>query len=126
MYVQKPQLVRRALIIDAIIFVITFACWAFWPMFVGTPASPVISVIVGLQLGRTCILTIRRAATYRSGWLDGRASFVAAMSEAQRRGMSPADWLASEFARDMAVMGETVDVDELLRRVNGDDERPSS
>lgn len=121
MYVQKPHLVRRVLITDLIVFAITLTCWVIWPMFVGTPLSVVIGIIVGLQLGRTAILSTRRAATYRSGWLDGRMSFVATMKEAQDRGMSPAEWLAAEFSRDMAVLGETVDVDELLRRVHGDD-----
>jgi len=72
------------------------------------------SLLVGLQVGRLGLISARRAMSYRSGWLDGRVAFVSAMSEAQRRGMSPGDWLAAELARDYAVLGidaEVVQVD---------------
>jgi hypothetical protein len=69
------------------------------------------SLLVGLQVGRLGLISTRRAMAYRSGWLDGRTAFVAAMSEAQRRRMSPGDWLAAELARDYAVLGIEADVE---------------
>ena len=60
---------------------------------------------LGLCLGRLVLVTLRRAAAYRSGWVDGRTAMVAALSESMRRGMSPEDWLRAEYVRDMAMLG---------------------
>jgi hypothetical protein len=80
--------------------------WPGTPWQLRLPAS----LLVGCQVGRVGLLAVRRAGAYRSGWLDGRSAFVAAMGEAQRRGMAPGDWLAAELARDYAVLGVEAEV----------------
>ena len=117
MHIEHPQWVLRVIIFDVVLFVITFTAWLVWPLFVGKPFGVVLAVLVGLQLGRTCLLGVRRAATYRSGWLRGREAFVSSMQEAMQRGFTLEQWLSREFARDVAIMGEVLDDDELTRIV---------
>lgn len=62
---------------------------------------------------------LRRQGAYRNGWLAGRQQMVHALAEAQRRGLSPQDWLMSELERDSAVLGVRLD----LELGDEDDER---
>jgi hypothetical protein len=68
------------------------------------------SVLVGLQVGRAGIVSMRRATGYRSGWLDGRVALVRSMNEARQRGMTPQEWLEAELVRDYAVLGIDAEV----------------
>lgn len=72
---------------------------------VGDPWSWLAGMVVAMMLGLSLLSGFRRATTYRSGWLDGRAAMVGAMGEAMHRGMTMEEWLESELARDYAVMG---------------------
>ena len=44
-----------------------------------------------------------RALAYRRGWLEGRMRMVAALAEAQRRGLDLDDWLEGELDRNRRV-----------------------
>lgn len=60
---------------------------------------------LGGLVGIVALGGLRRATAYRSGWLEGREAMIAALSESLRRGMTPQEWLVSEYTRDMATMG---------------------
>jgi hypothetical protein len=71
----------------------------WWP-------SGLATIALGIIIGWNVLgATIGRIMTYRNGWVDGRLAMAATLTEAARRGMSPAEWLASEMARTVAVFG---------------------
>lgn len=101
---------------DLALFLGAVAAWALWPLTHDTWWGVVGGVLVGLQLGRSGITSLRRANAYRSGWIAGRQAMVSAMVEAQVRGMTPSEWLTAELHRDYAVLGLDPDeVNEALR-----------
>lgn len=69
------------------------------------PWSAIAGLWVALMLGFALMHGVRRAGSYRHGWVDGRSAMVAAMVEAQARDMTPSEWLRAEAARDFAIMG---------------------
>jgi hypothetical protein len=108
MFVQESNrtYALRVLVLDAALFVIAVTAWVVLAELHGWWRG-VAAVIIGLQLGRAGIVSYRRAAAYRSGWLRGRSQFVMSMAEAQRRGLPAGDWLLLEASRDYAVLGLT-------------------
>jgi hypothetical protein len=90
---------------DLTLFVLAVVSWALWPLTHDTWWGIAGGCLIGVQLGRSGICALRRANAYRSGWLRGRSQMVYALAEAQRRGMSPQDWLEGELLRDWAVLG---------------------
>jgi hypothetical protein len=91
--------------VDLTAFIVAVAAMIARPLLQVGFLSGMCAVVLGLQVGRASICGVRRAGTYRNGWLDGRTAFVTAMMEAQNRGMTPAQWLTAELQRDYAVMG---------------------
>lgn len=67
--------------------------WAVWQW----SFNALTTVVVVLN-----VLTVRRyrRTRYSAGWIDGRLALLQSMAEAQRRGISLADWLAAEAERD--------------------------
>jgi hypothetical protein len=90
---------------DAAMFTGAVVAWALWPVTRDTWFGILGGCLIGLQIGRASIGGIRRASAYRAGWLNGRSAMVHALAEAQRRGMTPSEWLSGELARDYAVLG---------------------
>jgi hypothetical protein len=72
-----------------------------------SPALPKYALMLALSVmvGLVPLHCWQRAASYRSGWLDGRRAMVVAMGEASQRGMSLNDWLDAELERDMRILG---------------------
>jgi hypothetical protein len=104
----------RVLLLDLCLFTLAVGSWVMLSQLHGWWRG-VAAVVIGLQLGRAGIVSWRRAAAYRTGWLRGRSQMVYAMAEAQRRGLSVSQWLDSELARDFAVLGITDEDVENLR-----------
>jgi hypothetical protein len=98
---------------ELLLFALTVAALVALQALDPGPLAVACSILVGIQVGRAGIVSMRRAMAYRSGWLDGRSAFVHAMAEAQRRGMAPGDWLSAELARDYAVLGVEADGERL-------------
>jgi hypothetical protein len=98
---------------ELLLFVVTIGAMLLWEMAPPSWLTIACGLLVGVQVGRAGIVSMRRAMAYRSGWLDGRSAFVHAMAEAQRRGMAPGDWLSAELARDYAVLGLEADGERL-------------
>lgn len=96
---------------ELLLFAVTIGAMLLWEMAPPSWLTVACGLLVGVQVGRAGIVSVRRAMAYRSGWLDGRSAFVHAMAEAQRRGMSSSDWLSAELARDYAVLGIDADVE---------------
>lgn len=72
---------------------------------------PLPSLLIGVGMGLSCAraagATHARALAYRTGWLAGRQAMVAALAEAQRRDMTPRDWLQAQLEADLALLGAT-------------------
>jgi hypothetical protein len=113
--VQSPSRWRLYVARDLSLFVITLGAWIIWPHVFGTWLGVVCGIAVGLQLGRTALLGVRRQMTYRAGWVHGRGAMIASLTEALRRGMTMDEWVSREAVRDLAMIGEHVDPDVLLR-----------
>lgn len=97
--------VRFVVALDLLLFIGGVWAWFNYRTMAAGPLLVFAATVVGCQLGRTGIMTLRRATAYRSGWLQGRSAMVVALAEAQRRGMSPMEWLEGELQRDWAVLG---------------------
>lgn len=97
---------RQVLVLDLLLFVAVLGTWVVYSQLHGWWALAA-GLVIGFQIGRAGITSYRRAAAYRSGWLRGRQQMIGAMVEARDRGMTPTEWLASELARDYAVLGIT-------------------
>lgn len=67
------------------------------------------ALLVGAFAGMGALAGTRRAISYRTGWLKGRARMVDALREAMQRGLTMEDWLHGELARDFATMGVVPD-----------------
>ena len=112
--------------LDMALFITTLVLWWALPDLARHSWLAVVAAIfVGIELGRTAILSARRAQAYRSGWLAGRQQMVMAMVEAQRRGITPVEWLTAEAERDWAVLGLDPDdvnaaIAEAIRRNEGE------
>lgn len=66
--------------------------------------TTVAGAVLGGLVGRAGLARLRRAMSYRSGWLAGRQVMVSALSEALRRGMDVEDWLHGELERDVKML----------------------
>lgn len=112
--VDDPPHARRLVTREVVLFVVVMACLVGrdWLQDVSVVAYLVSGVIVGMCCGMGALAGIRRAQSYRSGWLAGRTTMITSMLEAQRRGMSITEWLDGEFARDAHVLGLHVHRDE--------------
>lgn len=100
-------------IIDLVMFLAAVLAWVFTRGLGPGRLAFTLTMLVGLQLGRTGFMTVRRASAYRHGWLRGRSAMVNSMDEASRRGMSVDEWLQTELARDCMVLG--VDLADIRR-----------
>lgn len=69
------------------------------------PMTAAASGLLGVMVARAAMARMRRATSYRSGWLKGRLVMVNALSESLRRGMSVEEWLQAEFERDAKILG---------------------
>jgi hypothetical protein len=76
--------------------VFAFACGVLF-VFLGGYVMAVILACEAVLLVN-CV-TLRRAA-FRDGWLQGRAAMFQSLAEAQRRGLSPGEWIIGECERD--------------------------
>lgn len=85
---------------------------AFGAIFAGEPFAVFGQLVIATVAGLAVSSGLRRKTAFRNGWLEGRRQMVEAMLEAQRRGLSPADWMRSEAERDAAVLG--IDARDLL------------
>lgn len=105
--VQRPHRARWLFARSLAVFLAVLAGWAVYVWSSGDQPLPhvLLGVVLGGYLGTTALGTLSRPMAYRSGWLDGRATMVAALSEAQRRGLSPDDWLRGQWEADAAVLG---------------------
>ena len=92
------------------LFVVTIAAMLALQLSSSIVVTMASSLLVGLQVGRAGIVSMRRASAFRTGWLDGRVAFVHAMAEAQRRGMTPQEWLEAELVRDYATLGVEAEI----------------
>lgn len=108
--VDEPRRKRSLMLRDLGGFALVVAAWLLTPLLTGWLLM-LAAIVVGIGLGRSVLLTTRRASAYRSGWLDGRHAMVRALGEAAQRGMTPVDWLDAELDRDIAVLmgGESDD-----------------
>jgi hypothetical protein len=115
----------QVMVFDLVFFLAAVISWALYPRLWGHDSwwALVAGCVVGFQLGRCAILTFRRSGAYRSGWLHGRQQMVFALAEAQRRGMTPIEWMEGELARDYAVLGvDPAEVAQLIaERERGDE-----
>lgn len=92
----------------ALIFVVGVFCdfYLQW----GSPGwlYTLASVVIGMIVGRVAFTTIARAQAYRNGWIDGRGQSMISLAEAMRRGLSPQEWIVSQYEADMATLGATL------------------
>lgn len=104
--VREPHRARRMFLVDLVWFVVALAAMVLYGMdsLVPTWATMLLGLVVGWFVGRGVMARTFRSMTYRSGWLDGRMTMVSTLEESARRGISPDDWLASEYERDVAIM----------------------
>lgn len=71
--------------------------WALWAAFTGHWLDALsFGIWATIALG----MLVLPARAYRTGWLGGRLALMESMAEAQKRGMTAADWLAAEAERD--------------------------
>jgi len=103
-YVKDPRRARRLVIRDVVLAIIAMCALAGDDTF-PAPWGTICGLAVGGFLGMGLLPGVRRAMSYRTGWLDGRSAFVTARNEAIHRGMSEVQWLVGEMERDFAVMG---------------------
>lgn len=64
------------------------------------PLNALGAVVLGAYAGLGAIGRYRRAASFRNGWLAGRARMLASIDEALRRGLTMDDWVRGEVERD--------------------------
>lgn len=62
------------------------------------------ALLLFLQAFLTWMVERAREQGFRLGWLRGRLAFWSSMAEAQRRGLSPAEWIIGEAERDGATV----------------------
>ena len=120
MFVQESRsYALKVLLLDYLLLALAIGAWVAFTLVDGWWRT-IAGVVVGLQIGRASLTSYRRAAAYRSGWLKGRNQMVAAMIEAERRGMSVNEWLEAEALRQYAVLGLTAEeVAEMHRQHRG-------
>ena len=87
----------RVFLVTWVLIVAYETAFAVWALVLGRWA-------VGISYAIWAVLALGFAVlperAYRAGWLDGRIAMLASMGEAQRRGMSEAEWLVAEMERD--------------------------
>lgn len=97
---------RRILVRDLALFltalVVVFFASELEP---GTWQRTTANLYLGAYIGLTAFNGYKRASAYRSGWIEGRAAMMRSLDEAHRRGMSAAEWIESQYARDAAIFG---------------------
>lgn len=104
--VSRPESMRqeRAKLVALLALVLFASSAPIWSEPGSWPAV-LASFLLAVLAGSSVVGILRVKLAYRSGWLDGRAAMVRALSEAMGRGMSPQAWLEGELARDYAVLG---------------------
>lgn len=64
------------------------------------------ALLVGMLALNLVSSGIRARTSYRAGWYSGRADLLLAMQEADRRGLTQAEWLAGVAERDTALLAD--------------------
>jgi hypothetical protein len=105
--VQHPHRAHRLFLRTMALFVVVLAGWAYyvWTSDGRGWLHVLLGVVLGGYLGTTALASMGRPMAYRSGWLDGRATMVAALGEAQRRGLTFDEWLTGQWEADAALLG---------------------
>lgn len=97
---------RRVGIRDAAMFLAALVAVFFAPeLEPGTWQRATANIYLGAYIGLTAMNGLRRASAYRSGWIEGRGAMMRSLDEAHRRGMTAAEWIESQYARDAAIFG---------------------
>ncbi len=68
-----------------------------------TTRYPLALLWVGMWAGGAALLPISRRLAYQRGFHHGRWGWLNGLAEAQKRGMSPDEWLSAEMERATGV-----------------------
>lgn len=96
---------RQLVIMAAVKFAVGLAAYLYLirddgPPWLTVPAALVLSSAISLW----ATSMLNRQAAYSRGWRQGRRAAFDALNEAERRGISVAEWRAGEFERDLRTL----------------------
>ena len=103
-FIEEPGRARRVFLKGVARLVLS---WGALVVMIWAPPGLVSTLaggVVGAFVGPVALSGMKRAGAYRDGWLRGRTDMVAAMVEAERRGLTPAEWLAAEHEKTVSVL----------------------
>jgi hypothetical protein len=107
-YVAEPQRLRRMFRLDVLTVIFLFALTIVEDFTDEEDSSLLMSVgigaLIGGFIGVSMLSRMKRARAYSQGWIEGRLAAYQALQEADRRGLSGAEWLEAEMEKDQFTM----------------------